>query len=140
MSIELTHEQIEALYDVCHHDRRFIGVEIGLPASREAYLELAKLGMIVQEHTNVYRMSDIGRDWLKAKQIFALSVVQPNQPAMYLRTGGDLVDDICAGTLDTTIELALKYDNFNDGDELFTVSVKRISLHDLATLPEWEPV
>lgn len=133
-----TISQIEAMLKALSLGRYIVSAP-SLNGGAEKAVEKAMLLKHVMGHATVYEITEAGKQFLRNEMVNAVQVNIPDQPPLILRDAKALLDDIQAGILDTTLEL-LEYGDYGTGDILFTVSAKRISLYDLTTLPEWEPV
>lgn len=134
MTDKPTISQIEAMFKALSLGRYLVSAPSWNGGAEKA-VEKAMLFKHVRGHTTVYEITEAGKQFLRNEMVNAVQVNIPDQPPLILRDGKALSDDIQAGILDTTLDLL----EYGTGDILFTVSAKRISLYDLATLPEWEP-
>lgn len=136
MESDLIRTEFEAVYSALSKGRLIFG---SIP-SKDAAVSAQKgyLDHTRQKRVNTYEITDKGRDLLRSVYIHAIQVNIPGQPPLILRNVEALVNTMNSGELSATFDL-LQNGDYGEGELLFSLHEKYMSLYDLATLPEWEP-
>jgi hypothetical protein len=99
--------------------------------------QLIRLGILeqVDSRSIKFTATELGIKLSKQIIVDAIQVTIPNQPPLIFYSLQELIDSLKAG------ELAEGFlEDYLFSTLLFSVSIKKISLYDLGTLPEWEPI
>lgn len=137
MEIDLTRTEFETIYDALSKGRLVSG-RIPSKDAAEATIKGYLIKTKLQNGIIFFEISGKGCELLKSVNIHAIQVNVPNQPPLFLRNHRELIRTIDGGCLSDTF-VCLQDGEYESGDLLFSLSVKEMSLYDLATLPEWEP-
>ena len=133
--------EIDLLFEACKRDRFTVVqpelvsslVEKGLLTRCELNTELDGVHVDV----SAVEITEAGKQLLRDEIETIIQVNIPYQGPLYLRDRGELIAAMQSGVLEDIFDL-LRCD-YDEGDLLFSLTAKPMSLYELATMPEWEP-
>jgi hypothetical protein len=133
--------EIDLLFEVCKRGRVQIAepelvnrmVEKGLITKSDSTFEIGSTHVDVA----IVEITEAGNQVLRETIETIIKVNIPFQGPLYLRGCSELIAAMQSGELEDTFDLLSS--DYDEGDLLFSLTAKPMSLYELATLPEWEP-